>query len=119
MRRVIVESPYAGNLIQRWLNRRYARHCLRDCLDRSESPFASHLLYTQPGVLHDGVAIERERGILAGMAWGEVADATVVYTDRGISSGMRLGMDAAGRAGRPVEMRSLKARRGHRTSGKG
>ena len=107
MRRVVVESPYKGNLLQRWLNRRYARRCLRDCLDRGESPFASHLLYTQPGVLRDGNSVERDRGIRAGMAWGIVADATVVYTDRGISSGMYVGIGAAARAGRPVEKRSL------------
>jgi len=66
MRRVVLESPYAGNFIQRWLNRRYARRCMRDCLRRGESPFASHLLYTQPGVLRDTVALERRLGIEAG-----------------------------------------------------
>jgi hypothetical protein len=80
---------------------------MRDCLDRGESPFASHLLYTQWGVLRDGNSIERDRGIRAGMAWGTVAEATVVYTDRGISAGMWFGIDAAERAGRPVEKRSL------------
>ena len=108
MRRVIVESPYKARWWwQRWLNRRYARRCMRDALDRGESPFASHLLYTQPGILRDHDSVERDRGIRAGMAWGEVADATVVYTDRGISAGMWFGMDAAERAGRPVERRSL------------
>jgi len=110
MRRVVVESPYAGNFWLRFLNRRYARACLRDCLDRGESPLASHLLYTQRGVLHDGDASERARGIAAGLTWGQVADATVVYTDRGISVGMRMGIDEAERAGRPVEFRSLNGR---------
>jgi hypothetical protein len=110
MRRVIVETPYAGNLWQRWRNRRYARRCLHDCLRRGEAPFASHLLYTQPGVLRDGVALERKLGIEAGFAWGERADATVVYTDRGISRGMLAGIEAAERAGRPVERRRLKKR---------
>jgi hypothetical protein len=36
-------------------------------------------------------ADERARGISAGLVWGEVADATVVYVDRGISGGMRQG----------------------------
>ena len=107
MRRVIVESPYKGNLIQRWFNRRYARACLHDCLRRGEAPFASHLLYTQPGVLRDGVALEREQGIRAGLAWGEWAQATVVYTDRGISAGMRTGIARAHEIGRPVEYRRL------------
>jgi len=107
MRRVIVESPYAGNLLQRWLNRRYARRCLHDCLKRGEAPFASHLLYTQPGVLRDGVALEREQGIRAGLIWGEQAQATVVYIDRGISAGMLRGIEHAEKIGRPVERRSL------------
>ena len=110
MRRVVIESPYAGNLWLRFLNRRYARACLRDCLDRGESPLASHLLYTQRGVLRDGNADERARGIAAGLAWGAAADATVVYRDRGISAGMRIGIDAAKAAGRPVEYRSLNGR---------
>lgn len=107
MRRVVVESPYAGNIFQRWLNRRYARRCLHDCLMRGEAPFASHLLYTQPGVLRDGVALERTLGINAGFAWGQWASATVVYTDRGISKGMRAGIFAAEDAGRSIEYRQL------------
>src|SRR5262245_4195357 len=107
MRRVIVESPYAGNLWQRFLNRRYARRCLHDCLKRGEAPFASHLLYTQPGVLRDGVKLERELGISAGLVWGACAEATVVYTDRGISAGMLRGIEHAEKIGRPVERRSL------------
>ncbi len=49
-------------------------------------------------------------GIEAGLAWGLVADATVVYTDRGISSGMLTGVRRAGFAGRAVEYRTLNHR---------
>jgi len=109
MRRVVVESPYKARWFwQRWANRRYARAALYDCLRRGEAPFASHLLYTQPGVLRDGQAVERERGIRAGLAWGETADATVVYQDRGVSAGMWFGINAALLANRPVEYRSLR-----------
>src|SRR5262249_16472843 len=108
MRRVIVESPYAGSLIGRWLNRRYARRCLHDCLRRGEAPFASHLLYTQRGVLRDGIKLERELGISAGLIWGACAEATVVYTVRGISGGMDRGIKHAKASGRPVEFRSLR-----------
>jgi hypothetical protein len=104
MRLVIVESPYAGDVDD---NVSYARAAIRDSLLRGEAPIASHLLYTQPGVLRDDVPEERARGIEAGLAWLRVADATVVYTDRGISSGMRKGINEANRAGRPVEYRSL------------
>lgn len=103
-RRVLVESPYAGDVER---NERYARACLADCLVRGEAPIASHLLYTQPGVLDDTVPEERTRGINAGLEWGQFADATVVYEDLGVSNGMRLGIQHAERLGRPVERRSL------------
>jgi hypothetical protein len=101
---VLVESPYAGDV---QLNELYARAALRDCLERGEAPFASHLLYTQPRVLDDQVPEERARGIEAGLAWGAKADKTVVYIDRGISPGMRQGIERAKREGRPVEYRTL------------
>lgn len=105
MRRVILESPFAGDIDA---NIAYARECVRDCLLRGEAPIASHLLYTQPGVLRDEVPEERQHGIDAGLAWGAVAEATVVYCDRGISQGMRYGIANADKAGRPVEMRWLR-----------
>ena len=103
-RLVIVESPYAGNLNR---NTAYARVALADCLNQGEAPFASHLLYTQHGVLNDADPAQRAHGIAAGLAWGDKADATVVYTDFGITDGMRQGIQAAEAAGRPVEYRSL------------
>lgn len=105
IRLVILESPYAGDVAA---NVEYARACLRDSLLRGESPIASHLLYTQPGVLDDLIPSERQRGIDAGLAWKAVAHASVVYTDRGITRGMQDGIDAATAAGIPIEMRRLK-----------
>lgn len=105
MRLVIVESPYAGDIDR---NIAYARAAVRDCLLRGEAPMASHLLYTQPGVLRDEVPDERRHGIKAGLAWGRVAEATVVYTDLGISRGMATGIADAEATGRPVEYRTLK-----------
>jgi hypothetical protein len=104
-RRVVLETPYQGNTV---LNILYARACVRDCLKRGESPIAPHLLFPQPGILNDNVRSERELGISAGLAWGEVADATVVYVDNGISDGMREGIEHAKEFGRPVEFRKLK-----------
>jgi hypothetical protein len=43
----------------------------------------------------------------AGLAWANKADATVVYIDKGISSGMKHGIVNAERAGRPIEYRTL------------
>ena len=104
MRLVIIESPYAGDIEA---NVAYARACVRDSLGRGEAPIASHLLYTQPGILRDDIPAERQWGIAAGLAWRNVADASVVYTDRGISAGMEHGIAAAREAGKPVEFRSL------------
>lgn len=106
MRLVAIESPYAGDIEA---NLTYLRACLRDCLLRGESPIASHGLYTQPGVLDDTVPTERMQGIHAGFAWNMHAEATVVYTDRGITKGMAYGIEAALAAGRPVEYRTLTA----------
>jgi hypothetical protein len=107
---VIVESPYGkANCTPEELARReaYARAALHDCLMRGEAPFASHLLYTQPGVLEDTDPVERSHGIEAGLAWAEVAARTVVYTDLGISTGMKHGIAHAERHSRPVEYRTL------------
>lgn len=109
IRLVLVESPYKGDNYEHFeRNVAYARECLRDALLRGEAPFASHLLYTQEGVLDDSVPLERERGIEAGLAWGKCADVTVVYVDLGISGGMKRGIAHARELGRPVEYRSLR-----------
>lgn len=104
MRLVIVETPYAGNIDR---HVRYARACMRDCLLLGEAPFASHLLYTQDGVLRDAVPEERSLGIEAGLAWGSVAAATVVYIDLGISEGMGKGISRANEQNRAVEYRRI------------
>ncbi|CAN7597637.1 DUF7768 domain-containing protein [Bosea sp. LjRoot237] len=106
MRLVIVESPYAGDVEA---NIAYARRCVRDSLLRGEAPIASHLLYTQPGVLDDDDPDERAHGISAGLAWRHVAQASVVYIDHGISNGMVYGIEAARSAGLPVEFREIGA----------
>lgn len=82
---VIIESPYAGNVGR---NVAYARRAMRHSVLRGECPIASHLLYTQPGVLDDAVPEERRMGIDAGLAWRKVADYAVFYTDLGWSRGM-------------------------------
>jgi len=104
MKLVILESPFAGDVEK---NIEYARACVRDSLLRGEAPIASHLLYTQPGVLNDDIPAERQHGIDAGLAWRAVAHGSVVYTDRGISKGMDYGIAAAKGAGKTVEYRSL------------
>lgn len=99
---VILETPFMPKGATKQELRRdaarkilYLRACMRDCLLRGEAPFASHGLYTQPGVLRDEVPEEREHGILAGFAWRRAAPRTVVYTDLGTSGGMKAGVDDA------------------------
>lgn len=62
---VILETPYAGDVEY---NLKYARACVADCIRRHEAPFASHLIYTQDGVLDDNDPNERMLGIHAGFA---------------------------------------------------
>ena len=87
-------------------NRAYLAECLRDSLLRGEAPFASHGLYT--AALDDSIPEERELGILAGFAWGPAADKVVVYTDLGVSGGMRQGIKAALARGADVEYRNVR-----------
>jgi hypothetical protein len=106
IRRILIESPYhADTPAGIATNLEYARCCIRDSLLRGEAPLASHLIY--PLVFDDNIQTERTMGIRAGLAWGAVADATVVYQDHGISAGMQMGIDDAVAAGRPVEYRQL------------
>lgn len=104
MKRVIIETPYADNIER---NLRYLRACMHDSLMRGEAPFASHGLYTQPGVLRDEVPEERTSGIHAGFAWREVAELTAVYIDLGTSGGMSYGIADAKRIGCAIEYRQL------------
>lgn len=83
---VIVESPYKGDVKNNLI---YARKCLRHSLGLGEAPVASHLLYTQAGILKDEIPEERELGIKAGFQWKEMPESlTVFYIDRGWSEGM-------------------------------
>jgi len=106
MRLVILESPYAGDIEA---NLKYARACIKDSLSRGEAPIASHLLYTQPGILDDDDPEERQKGIDAGLEWGRVADARVFYIDHGMSKGMQLARAYACARGETVEYRRINA----------
>ena len=93
MLRVVIESPlgssdpaeYAANVA-------YAKRCMLDSLMRGESPYASHLLLAQDGILSDQNLEQRELGIEAGLAWSAVADLAAVYTDHGMTAGMQRGI---------------------------
>lgn len=105
MQRVVIESPYKGDIP---LNEIYGELCMHDCLiNHNESPYASHLLYTRSYVLRDHIQEERNLGIEAGFFWRDVADKTVFYTDLGVTDGMVLGIEDCEEKGKLFEVRKL------------
>lgn len=102
MPRVVVETPFRGD---RERNLAYLKGALKDCIKRGEAPFASHAIYTQ--VLDDNDPTEREIGISLGFNWMMQADFVAVYTDLGITEGMRRGIEQAQKLGLAVEYRVL------------
>lgn len=102
MRRVIIESPYAGEVER---NKIYLRDAVLDCLSRGESPYASHGFFTS--FLDDNNPAERKTGIDAGLAWSKAAELVVLYLDFGMSSGMKYALARHVQAARPIEARLL------------
>jgi hypothetical protein len=102
--RTIIESPFAGD---RQRNESYLNKAIAHSLQKSEAPFASHAIYTKEGILDDTKPAERRAGIDAGLAWSEVAQKAVVYTDLGITDGMREGIERHKANGKIVEYRQL------------
>ena len=102
MKRVIIESPFAGDVKR---NVEYAKKCLKHSLDLGEAPIASHLLYTQ--VLDDNIDVERHNGIMAGLAWLRVADVHVFYVDYGMSNGMKAAMSYSKSVGIRIVKRKI------------
>lgn len=105
MERVIVESPYAGNIE---VNEIYGSFAMKDCLvNYGEAPYASHLLYTRKYVLKDWLPNDRRLGIDAGFAWRENGDKSVFYVDLLMSKGMVEGLKDCKNKGLPYEVRKL------------
>lgn len=105
MKLVIIESPYAGDIPT---NTAYAREALRHSILLGESPIASHLLYTQPGVLNDAIPAERNLGIALGHAWRHMACFFAFYCDLGISPGMASALDLCKREGIDFYLRHIR-----------
>lgn len=85
MKLVVIESPYVGDVER---NLAYARSAVAHSLSLGEAPIASHLLYTQPGILDDGDPEQRKLGIACGLAWAEHAEIAAFYLDLGWTRGM-------------------------------
>lgn len=102
MKRVLVASPYAGDIEANTL---YAQKAMDDSLSRGEAPFVSHLLY--PQVLRDEDPVARETAMQAGLEWLRTAEILAVYVDRGISPGMEQELEFAKKYGNVIELRSV------------
>jgi hypothetical protein len=105
MRCIILESPFRGkDFNQALLYREYADACIRDSIERGESPYASHRII--PGALDDSIPAERNKGRYA---WWKHAAAIVFYIDNGMSEGMHKALQRAKTMQLVVEMRKLDA----------
>jgi hypothetical protein len=102
--RTIIESPFSGDLAT---NLRYLRRAMHHAIHIGEAPYASHGLYTQPEVLDDTLPAERALGMEAGFAWSEGAEKVTVYTDLGLSDGMKRGIERHQENGKLIEYRRL------------
>ena len=100
-----IESPYDGpndQTIKR--NILYARLACRWALEHGYFPYASHLFFTQPGILDDKIPEERELGIRAGKSIIKTsAKVSLFFLDLGESKGMTYGRQAAAEAGRQIK----------------
>lgn len=103
---VVIESPFAGDSEHKRLaHRLYAKRALLHSICAGESPFASHMLYTQ--VLDDDKTEDRALGIRAGLRFYSVAKICAVYSDYGISPGMHEGIKVAREFGVLVDFRTI------------
>jgi hypothetical protein len=106
MTRVVIESPLNGrDHLAIADNQAYALRAVIDCLRRGESPYASHLFFHRPELLDDLIPEQRTQGLLAGLTWAAQAEVCAVYLDRGLSDGMRVGIQQAVALGQRISLR--------------
>jgi hypothetical protein len=88
---IIIESPLrgaTGSDEEYEANKRYLQRCIRDCLSRGETPYASHQMLTS--ALDDKIPEQRKLGIEAGLAMRRFFPMRAFYLDLGMSEGMTL-----------------------------
>ena len=106
MRKVIIASPLPGvDMAEQAENTRYLELCIRDCLQRGESPYAAHRMLE--GLFDREDPEERGAALEAATAWWDCADAVVFYTDRGWSKEMQEARVRAADARKQIELRAL------------
>lgn len=99
---VVIESPYP---IDGYINEDYAKDCMYDSIMRNEAPVIIPHIYRD--ILDPRAAYHSEWSKKAGEAILRRADLVAVYTDRGISMPMRLGIEVAKSLGIEVQHRTV------------
>lgn len=89
---VIVESPFKSNEeSSEEEHMAYLERCLLDCVNKGETPYASHKMLTK--CLDDSIPEQRALGISAGLAMARIlarhGGVPTFYLDYGWSIGMR------------------------------
>lgn len=102
MKTIAIESPYAGDVAK---HKAYLQACIKDCLARNESPYASHQMLTD--ALDDNNPAHRSEGIMAGLAMAETLDLRAFYVDYGWSDGMLAAKSHYDRHGIKYQVRSI------------
>ncbi len=100
MKRVVIESPYAGD---EEANKVYRQVVICHSIKQWEAPFASHQMYTD--ALNDDDLYQRLIGCGAGYTWMKIADLVAFYMDRGFSSGMKSALYKAVDYSLPIQFR--------------
>lgn len=86
---IILESPFAGDVFS---NVKYAQAVIHSLAHKGYAPSASHLIYTQ--MLDDTNEFDRKLGIDKGLDIAHGHD-SIVAIDKGISTGMKYGVQRA------------------------
>ncbi|MCL2455272.1 MAG: hypothetical protein FWD18_08260 [Micrococcales bacterium] len=90
-RRVILEIPHGADA-------GYERAAFLDSVGRGEAPISASALHAM---------LDEDDGSRVHEVWGVFAEATVVYADLGVTTGMQAAVDMARLSGREVEIREL------------
>jgi hypothetical protein len=104
--KVMLESPFANsNIASNKEHIIYAKRCMLHSILQGEAPFAGHLLYTR--MLDDSNVEQRNVGFDCNESWMICASTIVVYTDYGISRGMKQAMRLAKKWNIPIVKRKI------------
>lgn len=105
---IVIESPFASNTWHTEEDHRiYLQDCIRDCIRRGETPYASHQMLT--AALNDADEEERRIGMEAGFDMAEQIGRIAVYMDHGVSHGMAQGISRHRARGLQIEYRWLES----------